>query len=699
MKRKIRHFLYEIKGHPLVSLFSILSGFSLGALVYIYHFQLPLFSKSRILICLLVALLTAILVDIFLTNITLPIFRSKNKGLRAAILTTTILVGLLLSFSLTFTIPHIYPLYPEHTLTVAFDLRNLPSESEGIYFSHLQLALRDVSYSELDLQGEYQINEDTIFFPAGQSAGFTWRGITGEEVAIFFQSTPDALPVQISWDGQSQSVNLASSSDISKFPKTFSALPFENTIIRIAVFPIILLVLFILFTGLFSPHPYAYILILVWLFIYIVFYPGIIGDVNILAVDELRQGHPTDWHPIIFTLLLSFCMRVFASASSMLVIQILALALLVGSAFSFLNRKGVPNKVLIPIACIIALLPTNFLSIITLTNDIPYSIALMGLTFLAFKIALTKGAWLESKTNLILLTTVGALSILLRYNGIPAVGFFFICLLIIYPKFWKRSLLSILAVVALWLFVSGPFSSMLNVTHDSQGHLDNILLHHISAHVANGTPMTEEESTYLDSLLPLDEWKYSCCTNAAMWANDDFDRDAFHANSALNRELEISLFLQNPGLEISHMLCASDIVWSVSGGCEIKHPFVEKIRGNFYWTRSYLPEYLEASFLPGLVEPLSSLLLWLDNSALASAILWRPAWYFYVAILCTIIFSIKIHSWRGLLVLTPALGQSLFLLLFNRVQNFRYQYCIVLVASLLIAIAFVKPTKEVDNGR
>ena len=118
---------------------------------------------------------------------------------------------------------------------------------------------------------------------------------------------------------------------------------------EIAVFPIILFVLFVLLTGLFSPHPYAYILILLWLFIYVIFYPGIIGDVNILAVDELRQGHPTDWHPIIFTLLLSFCIRVFASASSMLVIQILALALLVGSAFSFLNRKGVPNKTLIPI--------------------------------------------------------------------------------------------------------------------------------------------------------------------------------------------------------------------------------------------------------------------------------------------------------------------------------------------------------------
>ena len=636
----------------------------------------------------------AILVDIFLARITCPIFQLKTRRLRAGILFSTVLVSLLLSLSLVFTVPHIYPLYPEHTLTVNLNLEDMPSDSEGIYFSHLQLAYRDVSFNELDISGEYQVNEDSIYFSPAQTASLSWQGITGEAAAIYFQSTSGSHPIEIVWDGQSQLVDLGSNAEIGKFNQEFSILSYERLIVNLAVFPIILLIIFVLFTGILSRHPYAYILVFVWLFVYILFWPGIIGDVSVLAVDELRQGHPTDWHPIIFTLLLSFCIKFFASASSMLIVQILALALLVGNAFSFLNHKGVSNKALIPITCVLALLPTNFLSIITLTNDIPYSIVLMGLTYLAFRIVLSKGKWLESKSNLLLLTAVASLAILFRYNGIPAVGFFFLCLLIIYPKFWRKSLISLSIVIAVWLFVSGPFSTLLNVTHDSQGHFDNILLHHISAHVINGTPMTAEESAYLDTLLPLEEWKYSCCSNTAMWANDDFDRDEFHANSTFNRQLELSLLQRNPGLEISHMLCASDIVWNVSGGCEIKHPFVEKIKGKYYWTRSYIPQYLENSFLPGLIDPISSWLISLDEKVFSSALLWHPAWYLYAAILCTIIFSSKIKSWRGLLVLSPALGQSLFLLLFNRVQNFRYQYCIVLVGFLLIAIAFYKPNSE-----
>lgn len=695
MLKYIRDILRDLHNHPLSLVSSILAGLCAGLLIYIYHFQLPLYSKSQMILCLVIALVIAALVYVFLQRVTWPDFSSYSIAMRTIMSIVVISLSILLSFTLVYTIPHIYPLYPSHQLTVNLDLQNMPIDGEGISFSHLQLAFRDVSFSELSIEGQYTVKEDSIYFPAGQSVQIAWQGITGESASLYFHSTSQPSTVKIIWDGQSQFVDLSQTSDtIYKVSQDFATLPSEKLIIRLVAFPLIVLVLFILATGIFSPKPYAYILLTVWLLIYVIFWPGIIGSVSILAVDDLWQGHPTDWHPIIFTLLVSFCIQVFSSASSVLIIQIICLALLFGYVFSFLQKKGVSKIVLVFLSLIIALLPTNFLSMITLTNDIPYSIALMALTFLAFKIVITNGKWLEKTQNLILLSTVSSLAILFRYNGIPAVGFFFICLLLFFPKLWRKSLISLSAVLAIWLLVSGPLSGLLNVTKESQGHLDNILLHHISAHVANGTHMTAAESAYLDELLPLEDWKYSCCSNAAMWANDDFDRVEFHANSIFNRQLELSLFKRNPSLEVSHMLCASDIVWNVSNGCEIKHPFVEQIKGRYYWTRSYLPQYLENSFLPGLIEPISRWLIGLDEIPVASALLWHPAWYLYAAIICVIIFSRKIKSARGLLVLAPALGQSLFLLIFNRVQNFRYQYCMVLVGFLLIAIAFYQPKSD-----
>jgi hypothetical protein len=692
---KFKHALYEIGQHPFVLLISILTGICFGLLVYIYHFQLPLFSKSQIVICVVLAAAAAAGINFFLRKVTLPVFFSHSRSVRVVFSGLVLLLAILLGSILDYDIPHLYPLYPTHQIAVEMDLRDMPSEMKGVSFSHLQLAFRDVSYSELSFTGAYQIRKDDIFFPAGQVASITWQGITGEKAVLVFNPTAEPFTVKIRWDEQSEDLDLVQTGgSLPNRTYQYPVLPYEGRIVRLAAVPLIALLLFILINAIFSPTPYAGILLTIWLFIYLLYWPGIIGDVNVLAVDELLQGNPTDWHPIAFTLLVAFSTRFLASASSVLLMQMVSLALIFGNAFSFLYKKGVSRTILVVLTLLIALLPTNFMSIITLTNDIPYSIALLALTFLSFKIVISNGKWLDRPQNLFLLSLTASLAILFRYNGIPAVGFFFICLLVIYPRQWLKSLSSLVVVLLVWLAVNGPLSSMLNVTHETEGQFDNILLHHISAHVANGTPLTDDESGYLNELLPLEQWQYSCCSNTAMWANADFDRETFHANSAFNRQLELNLLQRNPSLELKHMLCASDIVWNLADGCEIKHPFVELIKGKYYWTRSYFPQYLESSFLPALVDPVSGLLNRMDASSLVSALLWRPAWYLYLAILCTILFCRRLKSARGFLVLAPALGQSLFLLVFNRVQNFRYQYCVVLVGLLLLALVFYQPDSK-----
>ena len=141
------------------------------------------------------------------------------------------------------------------------------------------------------------------------------------------------------------------------------------------------------------------------------------------------------------------------------------------------------------IALLFALNPTNFLMIITITNDVPYAIAILGLTYFSLKIVLTKGKWLENRRNFILLSLIGVAAVLFRYNGIPAVIFFVVCLALMFPKQAKRAFLGLAIITLAWLFVSEPLSAWLNVSKESEGHLDNIILHHLSAHVAARHPL------------------------------------------------------------------------------------------------------------------------------------------------------------------------------------------------------------------
>jgi len=691
MTEQFHHFLDNFRKHPFTMFFSGLAGSGLAFLIYCCHWQLPLFSRSRILFALILAALAALGIYFFLIKITLPQFSSYNRSKRLVILILVSVASLLLNFMLDYDVPHLYPFYPSHALVLEMDLRDAPAGLNGIAFSHLQLAYRDVGYSELIIEGEFEIRPDSIFFPAGQVASISWQGITGEQAAFTFLPAAQPVSIQAAWDGQVQELGLMTSgASQPTLKQTFEVLPYETGAFRVAVFPLIALVFFILLTALFSPYPYTGVLLTVWLVVYLLYYPGIIGTVNIIAVDELMQGHPTNWHPLAYTLLTAFSIQYLATASSLLLLQIVSLALIFGSAFTFLRKRGLSQAILIPLTLLIALLPTNFLSIITLTNDIPYSIALLALTFLSFKIVISNGEWLVKPVNLLLLAVTAALAILFRYNGIPALGFFFVCLMLLYPKYWLRSGLALLLAAGAWLLVTGPLSSILNVSGETEGHFDNILLHHISAHVTNGTALMEDEAAYLNSLLPLEEWKYSCCTNTAMWLNDEFDRDAFHANSAYNRQLELSLFSRNPSLELKHMLCASDIVWNPAEGCEIQHPSLEFLRGEYFWTGSYFPQYQENSFLPKLVKPFSAFITSLEESPVLSALLWRPACYLYLALACTILLCWRFRDAHWLLLIAPLFGQSAFMLLFNRVQNFRYQYCAVLIGLLLVALAFYR---------
>ena len=577
MRVQIGGFHSNIRKYPLIALFSLIAGICIGVLIYIYHFQFPLFSKSRFLIAFLLPVISAIAIFIFIQKHTLPQFQGLKKEIKILVLILIVCSSLLLYFNLNFNIPHLYFLYPSHHLKIDMDLSVSDASTDGISFSFMRLPFRDVSFEELKITGWHEIRTDSIFFPVGQTASIEWQGITGEEAIVNFLSAPKSVPpISIYWDGVPQELELTQSTGrLVSSIKSFPVLPSESFWVRLLILPIIAIVLWILISGLLSPHPYASIMLTGWLFIYLVYWPGIIGDVNIDAVNELIAGHPTNWHPILFTLLTAFSMRFLASASSLLIIQFVSLAMLFGMIFSVLAQKGMSKTVLLITSLLITILPTNFLTIITLTNDIPYSIALLALTFLAYKIVESDGEWMDKVGNRLLLSLTASLSILFRYNGIPAVVFFFLCLLIMFPGKWLKSLMCLSLVLLVWLAVSGPLSTYLNVANETEGHLDNILLHHISAHVTSGTPLTIEESQYLDQLLPLDEWRYSCCTNTYMWLNPEFDKETFHANSAFNRELALDLFFRDPRLEFSHMLCASEIVWKPFGcECSINYPAI-----------------------------------------------------------------------------------------------------------------------------
>jgi hypothetical protein len=449
-----------------------------------------------------------------------------------------------------------------------------------------------------------------------------------------------------------------------------------------------------LLLGFYSPIPYSFLLLSVWVVVFLVYWPGNIGTVSIAAVNDLFAGQLGNWHPVFYTLMLGAIVNIFSTATLFIVLQILAASFVLGWGFAYFDELGVNRKILWGLTFVTAILPSNLLSIIKLTNDITFSILLVAITIMTIKIVVAKGKWLEPPAHWVSLVIVCFLAMLIRYNGIPAIALTLLALLIYFPNQRKITLFSIILIITIWALVNGPLFDLMGIQKTSQGHLDNIILHHISAHVDAGTPLDPGQQAYLSTLLPLDQWKYSCCSNKPVLFQSGFDVDTLHKNSKINRKIALELILKDPAVEINHILCASDLVWNITGRCDLEHPVITAGENRYFWTDSHLPQYREDSKLPFLVNPLSELFGQVNTNRLLTTIFWRPAIYLYLSLIFTLIFYFRTKIKLVFVVLAPLLGQSIFLFLFNRTQNFRYQYCAIPICLILAGLIFIPLYRE-----
>ena len=95
-----------------------------------------------------------------------------------------------------------------------------------------------------------------------------------------------------------------------------------------------------------------------WLFILLIYWPGIIGNVNFREISKLSEGTIDNWHPVVFTLLLGLFTQIFSTMTSFLIFQIVCLGAAIGWGFSFLESKGADRRLLWLLTIVIAILPS-----------------------------------------------------------------------------------------------------------------------------------------------------------------------------------------------------------------------------------------------------------------------------------------------------------------------------------------------------
>ncbi|NPV57318.1 MAG: hypothetical protein HPY76_11700 [Anaerolineae bacterium] len=443
---------------------------------------------------------------------------------------------------------------------------------------------------------------------------------------------------------------------------------------------------------------YALPMVLVWGAGLLALSPGLLSPDSMTHFQQAWQGGYDDWHSVLYILLIAGLTLVVRSPAVVAVCQVLAFAVIIAWGLRFLDRLGVPFWVPWLVSILMATALPNILTVNTIWKDVPYALSVFGLTIIFLRIVQTNGAWLEVEHNWVSMGVVAIAIVLFRQNGlfVPLVSYGVLVLL--YPHRWRRLLASLaLTVLSLAIFM-GPVYRLLDVNNTARYKVNEITLHHLAAHYAAGTPISDQERAFLYQMLPPSEWSnYNCATVNNLFFNPQFDRAYMKDHTSQATQLLMRLFVAAPGVDLRHMLCASELVWRVDARSYLVESAFDLDTGK--WVVDNSLGIQQDSHLPRLAAFLEAWLRYLDQreNSMIYNLTWRPAYYLYAALFCWGILAVRRQDYRFFLALTPLLAHAITLIFVNFGQEFRYQYPAFILGIYGLGLLLVKTDKG-DSG-
>ncbi len=592
-------------------------------------------------------------------------------------------------------------LVPKQAVTVEVSNEKNPlSSAHEVNLSIFESNFGVLSFNEFTQSDEWVRTGKSRLENGGKTgATLEWQGRPGAFLRYTFLTGPDAGIVQFSSSQGVDSLDLFSSTPGEtswevRYPIPTSAYLIPLLAIWVFCFCVYLvlgLVVFPFTETQRSVHPRYWLLftlpmVLVWGFYLLTYWPGVMSPDSIVQWGQILSGKFTDTHPAIHTMLLWMLTRGTLSPAPIAIAQILLVSFSVAWGLGLLYEMGLNLPAAWLLAVVFAFSPINSTITISIWKDIPYSAALFLFSVQVLKIILSNGEWLNRRLNLLAIFVTGLSVMLFRHNGIPVPILSLVVLIFFYRPKLLRIGAVIVAMIVSWLVIRGPIYDLAGVS--KAGGLESAqMIHHISAHVIEGSPLTAEEQSLADILLPDKVWDYNCCRIDETDSVPGFSWGRLADHPTETRSLFLMLLAKEP--------MSTCRIWPAArrSSGRIKAPAE-------WWSPERSATTARSPIIPtGLVpQPvLPQANVYLTN--LYNTVFFIPRlqfyWYPVIYLILVILGSILLSIWKGIrngfLFCVPAVIQSLVLALVSlNAADFRYQYGVFLLGLFslgLIAIA------------
>lgn len=436
---------------------------------------------------------------------------------------------------------------------------------------------------------------------------------------------------------------------------------------------------------------YALPPLFVWLFFWVAFFPGGMTPDSLSQWEQAHTGQLNNWHPVAYTWFIMFLTKIWDSPAIVTLAQIIIISVIIGYLCYLMEKYNFPKWMSWGISILFAISPINSIYSIIIWKDVLYSAFLLLFSIFILNIVRTKGYWLENNSCMILFFLGSLGLVFFRHNGIYV---FFLTMLVLafcFIRVLKRLLISFVCVVFIYLTVTGPIFSHLNVKPSDPNEALSIPTQQIATIIVKDGYMTEEQKEYIDTIFPLELWKerfnpYN--TNPIKFSWGEYKREVIFEDPVRYFKTWLQLCFQNPVLAVEGFLKQTSLVWQIN---EPDDGYTDTFVTNVYYGNKF---GLKNVVISKKVTDIANTIL--VNSRKIEEILWRPAVYTYGIILLAFVTYLK-NDYRSWLIVFPVLLNTLIVMAALPAQDFRYLYGNTLVLYLAFIACFMHLKERRNN--
>lgn len=316
-----------------------------------------------------------------------------------------------------------------------------------------------------------------------------------------------------------------------------------------------------------------------WLVIFICWVPYLLvnfpcalyADSIVIIKQALGINALSSHHPIAYVGLIGVFLHIgdsfFSSHITGIALYAACQMVFMSGAFAYvlawLARRRVPFPAIAVIGTLFALMSIFPLHAVSMWKDGLYGSFALLLSVLLFDIVASRGTLLARPSVLVRLFLWGTLLCLIRSNGIYVMALVWLALIVLYLVKQWRAVLPIVASIAVFAAVVGPLSAALEVkTEPVESY--GIPLQQVAAVVVFDGTMTPEQEEFLDTLLPLEDYKSEyipCSVDGIKWA-DNFNTEFFDEHQVEFMRMWAELALANKRIYAAAFIMESYEYWS-----------------------------------------------------------------------------------------------------------------------------------------